>query len=139
MTNCSYSRWVTEGLPRFRTGESDLTEALRKGQRSALDPNRRSIAWPSPPGLPIGASTSHAILSATSGAGCSKRRTLMKGAEISTMIRTLRLSLGLTQEQFAAKVGVTFSTVNRWENGRGHPSPLASRRIDELRRQNEHR
>lgn len=37
------------------------------------------------------------------------------------------------EEQFAAKVGVTFSTVNRWENGRGRPSPLAMRRIEELR------
>jgi len=36
------------------------------------------------------------------------------------------------QEQFAAKVGVTFSTVNRWENGRGTSSPLAMRRIKEL-------
>jgi len=49
------------------------------------------------------------------------------------MIRALRKSMGLTQEQFAAKVGVTFSTVNRWENGRGKPSPLAILRIDELR------
>jgi len=36
------------------------------------------------------------------------------------------------QEQFAAKVGVTFSTVNRWENGKGDPSPLAMQRIEEL-------
>jgi len=49
------------------------------------------------------------------------------------MIKDLRSKLGLTQEQFAAKVGVTFSTVNRWENGRGTPSPLATRRIEELR------
>jgi len=47
-------------------------------------------------------------------------------------IRTLRSRLGLTQEQFAAKVGVTFSTVNRWENGKGKPSPLAKRQIDRL-------
>ncbi len=50
------------------------------------------------------------------------------------MIRKLRTAKGLTQEQFAAKVGVTFSTVNRWENGRGTPSPLAMRRIEELRK-----
>ena len=34
-------------------------------------------------------------------------------------VQQLRLWLGLPREQFAAKVGVTFSTVNRWENGRG--------------------
>jgi len=52
---------------------------------------------------------------------------------LARIIRDLRAKLGLTQEQFAAKVGVTFSTVNRWENGRGRPSPLAMRRIEELR------
>ena len=48
------------------------------------------------------------------------------------MIKELRETLRLTQEQFAAKIGVTFSTVNRWENGKGKPSPLAMLRIDEL-------
>ena len=48
------------------------------------------------------------------------------------MIQNLRAKLGLTQEQFAAKVGVTWSTVNRWENGHGKPSPLALRRIEDL-------
>ena len=53
--------------------------------------------------------------------------------QLAKTIKDLRAKLGLTQEQFAAKVGVTFSTVNRWENGRGKPSPLAVRRIKELR------
>lgn len=52
--------------------------------------------------------------------------------ELALRIKRLRTSLGLTQEQFAAKVGVTFSTVNRWENGKGTPSPLAMRRVEEL-------
>ena len=47
-------------------------------------------------------------------------------------VRDLRTKLGLTQEQFAAEVGVTWSTVNRWENERGKPSPLARQRIQEL-------
>ena len=42
------------------------------------------------------------------------------------MVKELRVWLGLTHEQFAAKVGVTFSTVNGWENNRGKPSPLAA-------------
>jgi len=60
--------------------------------------------------------------------------TMSKKAEkdVAKMIRELRAKLGLTQEQFAAKVGVTFSTVNRWESGRSTPSPLARRRINEL-------
>lgn len=55
-----------------------------------------------------------------------------KDNAVAEMIRKLRAKLGLTQEQFAAKVGVTWSTVNRWENGRGHPSPLAMQRLEEL-------
>lgn len=59
--------------------------------------------------------------------------TKRKDSELAKTIRELRAKLGLTQEQFAAKVGVTWSTVNRWENGRGRPSPLAMRQIEELR------
>ena len=46
------------------------------------------------------------------------------------MIRKLRTTLGLTQEQFAAKISVTVSTVNRRENDKGKPSPLAMLRIE---------
>jgi putative transcriptional regulator len=52
--------------------------------------------------------------------------------DISKMIRNQRITLGLTQEQFAVKVGVTFSTVNRWENNKSRPSPLALMRIKDL-------
>jgi DNA-binding transcriptional regulator YiaG len=55
-----------------------------------------------------------------------------KDTAVAEMIRKLRARLELTQEQFAAQVGVTWSTVNRWENGRGNPSPLAMRRIEEM-------
>jgi len=53
-------------------------------------------------------------------------------SELARKIKELRSNLGLTQEQFAAKIGVTFSTVNRWENGKGRPSPLAMRQLEEL-------
>lgn len=56
----------------------------------------------------------------------------MTNRDISKMIRKLRTALGLTQEQFAAKAGVTYSTVNRWENGKAKPSPLALQKIEEL-------
>ena len=56
----------------------------------------------------------------------------MEENNLAKKIKELRLKLGLTQEQFAAKVGVTFSTVNRWENGRGTPSPLARKQIEAL-------
>ena len=56
----------------------------------------------------------------------------MSKLSISKMITKLRIALGLTQEQFAARVGVTLSTVNRWENSIGKPSPLAMARLKEL-------
>lgn len=52
--------------------------------------------------------------------------------DMAKLIRKLRERLGLTQEKFAAKLGVTFPTINRWENGRAKPSPLALQKIEEL-------
>ena len=40
-------------------------------------------------------------------------------------IKKIRLQLGLTQVNFAKKIGVSFTTVNRWENGKNKPSQLA--------------
>ena len=51
---------------------------------------------------------------------------------IARFVRKLRKRTGLTQEKFAAKLGVTFPTINRWENGRAKPSPLAMQKIEEL-------
>ena len=59
-------------------------------------------------------------------------RILKEKEDISKLIIELREITGLSQEKFAAKLGVTFPTINRWENGRTKPSPLASQRIKEL-------
>jgi transcriptional regulator with XRE-family HTH domain len=40
--------------------------------------------------------------------------------------------MGLTQEQFAREVGVTFSTVNLWENGHRRPQPYLLKRLLEM-------
>ena len=39
----------------------------------------------------------------------------------------------MTQEQFAQKVGVTYSTVNHWENGKRMPQPFLGRRLIEMK------
>lgn len=52
--------------------------------------------------------------------------------EIGDWVRRLRQEMGLTQEKFAAKLGVTFPTVNRWENKRATPSLLAMEKIEAL-------
>jgi DNA-binding transcriptional regulator YiaG len=42
-------------------------------------------------------------------------------------IQDIRRRLKVTQEDFAHMVGVTFSTVNRWENGKSRPNRIAQR------------
>ena len=49
---------------------------------------------------------------------------------IGQVIRELRQQLKLSQEKFAAKLGVSFQTVNRWENNRTQPSPMALQLIE---------
>lgn len=44
---------------------------------------------------------------------------------LAPVIRDLRSRLGLTQEEFAHALGITVSTVNRWEKGHSMPSKLA--------------
>jgi superfamily II DNA or RNA helicase len=36
-------------------------------------------------------------------------------------IKQIRMKLGLSQQDFAASLGVSFATVNRWENGKARP------------------
>lgn len=55
--------------------------------------------------------------------------------EISGLVREVRQRLGLTQEQFASRLGVTFPTVNRWERGRTKPSPMAQKLLIEAVKQ----
>jgi putative transcriptional regulator len=49
----------------------------------------------------------------------------MERESIPHCIEALRRALGLTQERLAHVLGVTFSTVSRWENGHVKPSRLA--------------
>jgi DNA-binding transcriptional regulator YiaG len=52
--------------------------------------------------------------------------------DISQLVKTLRERLALTQERLAVKLEVTFTTVNRWENGHSEPSRLALKQIEDL-------
>ena len=44
-------------------------------------------------------------------------------------IKRLRVELGLTQVRLAELIGVSFASVNRWENGQSRPTPLAWQQI----------
>jgi DNA-binding transcriptional regulator YiaG len=47
-------------------------------------------------------------------------------------VTALRRRLNMTQEEFAHTIGVTVSTVNRWENGHIEPSRLARKAMETL-------
>lgn len=57
---------------------------------------------------------------------------MLKKPEVSHLIRELWQLTALSQEQFAARLGVAYCTVNRWENGHIQPSALALKQIKTL-------
>ncbi len=52
--------------------------------------------------------------------------------DYSRRIKSTRDTRGLTQVQFAALLGVSYASVNRWENGQARPNNLAWQRIVEI-------
>ncbi len=52
--------------------------------------------------------------------------------ETADLVRETRQRLGLSQEKFALKLGVSFQSVNRWENRRTKPLPVALKQIEHL-------
>ena len=44
-------------------------------------------------------------------------------------IKNLRLSCLMNQEEFGETIGVSFATVNRWENGKAKPNLKAMKAI----------
>jgi len=52
--------------------------------------------------------------------------------DYSSQIRDLRSSLGLTQQSLAQRLGVSFATINRWENGQTRPSAFYWKQLRQL-------
>ena len=55
--------------------------------------------------------------------------------DVPDLIKELRDKLDLTQEQFAQKVGVTFSTINNWEKGTRTPHPFLFQKLLDIARE----
>lgn len=51
-------------------------------------------------------------------------------------VKMVRKELKLSQEKLAARLGVSFSTVNRWEKGHSFPSYIAQRQFEQLCKEN---
>lgn len=47
-------------------------------------------------------------------------------------VKNVRQKLGISQEELAHEVGVSFATVNRWENGNYKPSHLAKKAFEDF-------
>ena len=47
-------------------------------------------------------------------------------------VKEVRRQAGLSQEELAHALGVSFATVNRWENGKTVPSKLAQRQFEQF-------
>ena len=45
-------------------------------------------------------------------------------------VKGVRQQLGLSQEELAHELGVSFSTINRWENSKTVPFKLARRKFE---------
>lgn len=52
--------------------------------------------------------------------------------ELPKKIKAIRQNLKLSQEELAHKLGVSFTSVNRWENGQTKPSKLARKQLEAL-------
>ncbi len=52
--------------------------------------------------------------------------------ELPKKIKAIRQHLKLSQEELANKLGVSFTSVNRWENGQTKPSKLARKQLEAL-------
>jgi putative transcriptional regulator len=53
-----------------------------------------------------------------------------KNQDYPGLLRIIRRQLGLSQEDLAHAIGVSFATVNRWENGQAKPSKLARAQLE---------
>jgi transcriptional regulator with XRE-family HTH domain len=46
------------------------------------------------------------------------------------LVKEVRRQLGISQEELAHELGVSFATINRWENGKTTPFKLARAQFD---------
>ncbi len=51
-------------------------------------------------------------------------------------VKDLRDKLNMTQAEFAKMLGVSFTSINRWENGQNRPTTTVRKQIVELCKEN---
>ena len=53
-----------------------------------------------------------------------------EGRRFAALVKEIRRQLTLSQEDLARQLGVSYATVNRWENGQSKPSKLAKGQLE---------
>ena len=54
---------------------------------------------------------------------------------MNSLILDIRYRLNVSREEMAEMIGISFATVNRWENGHSHPNKAAQLRLYEICRE----
>lgn len=60
----------------------------------------------------------------------------MKQIDYPDAIRKLRAKLNISQQELADLLGVSFPSVNRWENGHYEPTIIVKVKLEELFKEN---
>jgi type I restriction enzyme M protein len=56
----------------------------------------------------------------------------MSNIDYAEKLTTLRSKLGISQEELASRLNVSFATVNRWENGKVEPQKAVRQTIERM-------
>lgn len=110
----------------WRLEEADPEER----QNYSISPSRRLIRWPD-----VDEDISTAGLLRGSPASRPQevdRAELAHEAWPPAGIKRLRDDMGLTQEEFARRIGVRQATISDWERGKAEPQPMAMRLLDRI-------
>lgn len=54
---------------------------------------------------------------------------MIGGAIMKVLIKKMRELVGMSQEQFAKELGTSVVSINRWENGKSLPNPMAQQQL----------
>ena len=54
----------------------------------------------------------------------------IEARKFAALVKEIRRQLALSQEDLARQIGVSYATVNRWENCQSKPSKLAKAQFD---------
>ncbi len=56
----------------------------------------------------------------------------LSNQDVPELVKEIRKQLFLSQEDLARELGVSFTTINRWENGQVKPSKLAKAQLNDF-------